>query len=62
MKTLCRVSAAAGLLVLALMFTPAPSKADDCVYCFQEGNCWVCQDACFGWCTYSCMPGGDGYC
>jgi hypothetical protein len=54
--------AAAGLLALALMFTPAPSKADDCVYCFQEGNCWVCQDVCFGWCTYSCMPGGDGYC
>jgi hypothetical protein len=62
MKTLCRLSAAAGLLALALMLTPAPSKADPCEYCYQSGHCIICQDYCTGWCTYSCEPGGDGYC
>jgi hypothetical protein len=62
MRALCRFSIAAAVLCLALILSPSPSRSDDCVYCYQEGNCLICIDYCIDQCTYECRPGGDGYC
>lgn len=62
MRNVFRLAAAVVLTIASLAFTAAPSESNHCVWCVQQGNCLICHDSCTGTCTYSCEPGGDGYC
>lgn len=56
MRNLIRMSAASGLLMVAVTFAPKPVEASCLDYCWLEGDCYYCVNECTGRCTYSTCP------